>query len=240
MVCRSKERGEKARNDIVARTKNENVHLHLADVSSSADVRGLAKNFMKSGEPLDVLINNAGVLFHEKTAPSKDGVEITLATNMLGGFLLTNLLLPVLMKSPDPRVILVSSGGGLTEKLTIRAAYDKAASAQPYDEALGRSLYALTKRQQIVLAEKYKEKFTKKTGVAFFSMHPGWCDTEGLQTAMPSFYNFMKDRLRTIDEGSDTIQWLAVSPNVDKEKDGGLYFRCAIPLRRAGLPLMFF
>lgn len=56
-------------------------------------------------------------------------------------------------------------------------------------------------------------------------MHPGWCDTEGLSTAMPSFYNFMKDKLRTIDAGADTIAWLAVAPNLDKEKDGGLYFR---------------
>lgn len=225
MVCRNKERGEKARGEIVEKSKNERVHLHLADVSSFGDVRRLAKDFLKSGSALDVLVNNAGVLFHQKSNPSADGLEITLATNMLGGFLLTNLLLPVLQKSSDGRVILVSSGGGLTEKLTLRAAYDKAANGQPYDEALGRQLYALTKRQQIVMAELYKEKLTQKTGVGFYSMHPGWCDTEGLSVAMPSFYNFMKEKLRTIDEGSDTIQWLAVSPSVDKIKHGGLYFR---------------
>lgn len=145
MVCRNKERGEKAQQDIIEKSKNENVHLHLADVSSFADIRSFAKRFLSSGAPLDVLVNNAGVLFHQKTNPSSEGVEITLATNMMGGFLLTNLLLPVLHKSSDPRVILVSSGGGLTEKLTIRASYDKIANQQPYDEALGRTLYALTK-----------------------------------------------------------------------------------------------
>ena len=161
MVCRSKERGEKAQQDIIAQSSSDKVFLHLADVSSFADVRTLAKDFQKSGHHLDVLVNNAGFLPPQKLPPSKDGIEIVLATNLLGGFLLTNLLIPVLMKSPDPRVILISSGGGLTEKLTLRTAYDKIANQQPFDEALGRTLYALTK------VRKYKPWFRSNFGFNF-------------------------------------------------------------------------
>jgi dehydrogenase/reductase SDR family protein 12 len=62
IVARNKDRGEQARESIIEQTKNEKVHLHLCDMSVMADVRGFATQFVKAGHPLDVLVNNAGVL----------------------------------------------------------------------------------------------------------------------------------------------------------------------------------
>jgi hypothetical protein len=50
--------------------------------------------------------------------------------------------------------------------------------------------------------------------VRFFSMHPGWADTPGVQTSLPAFHAKFKDSLRSMDEGADTISWLAISDAV--------------------------
>jgi len=54
-------------------------------------------------------------------------------------------------------------------------------------------------------------------------MHPGWVDTPGVRSSMPSFYNKMKNNLRTVEEGVDTINYLSVT-SLDKIKNGEFYF----------------
>ncbi len=71
-----------------------------------------------SGPRLDVLVNNAGALPSERTL-SVDGIELTFATNLLGAFLLTNLLTPLLKKSAPARIINVSSGGMYTQRIHV-------------------------------------------------------------------------------------------------------------------------
>ena len=65
-----------------------------------------------------MLVNNAGVLSGERTL-SPDGIELTFATNVLGPFLLTNLLIPLLEKSAPARIVNVSSGGMYTQRIHV-------------------------------------------------------------------------------------------------------------------------
>lgn len=68
-------------------------------------------------------------------------------------------------------------------------------------------------REEIYLAELFAKKESHRR-IKFFSMHPGWADTPGVQTSLPAFHAKFKDSLRTMDEGADTINYLAISDEV--------------------------
>ena len=95
MLCRSAERGAAAQADIASATGNAALELLVCDLGRQASVRATAAELMRRGEPLHLLVNNAGTAFAEHGL-SEDGVERTLAVNLLGPFLLTNLLLDLL------------------------------------------------------------------------------------------------------------------------------------------------
>jgi len=89
-------------------TGNPNVEYLLADLSSQAEIRAMAAEFLKRHPRLDVLVNNAGAVFLRRRL-SVDGIEMTLALNHLGYFLLTGLLLDALKSAAPSRIINVSS-----------------------------------------------------------------------------------------------------------------------------------
>ncbi len=108
MVARNHDRGEGARREIVAASGNPHVYLEIADLSSQRDVRELTQRYKKRFPRLDVLINNAGISI-DRRQESVDGYELVFATNYLGPFLLTDLLLGLLKKSAPSRIVNVSS-----------------------------------------------------------------------------------------------------------------------------------
>lgn len=217
LVCRNRQRGEAALEEIKRESGNENVHLHELDMSKPRDIYTFAQAFEKSGQPLHVLINNAGVLVPEKQRQmTGDGLEVTFATNTLGTHILTTLLIPVLSRAQDPRVIIVTSGGMFTQKLDLKDLQFE--GMRTFD---GTIAYAQTKRQQVVMTEQYVKRWPN---IHFSCMHPGWANTPGVQTSIPDFYERMKDRLRTSEQGADTMVWLAVAPAV-KDQPSGLFFQ---------------
>lgn len=108
MVCRSRERGEEARADIVRSTGSEAVELTLADLSSVADTRRVGEELSKRLDRLDVLVNNAGAM-HTARGVTVDGFETTFATNHLSYFVLTHALLDLLKATAPARIVNVSS-----------------------------------------------------------------------------------------------------------------------------------
>ena len=74
----------------------------------------------------------------------------------------------------------------------------------------GTMAYAQNKRQQVVMTEQYAIQYPD---IFWASMHPGWADTPTVRTSLPEFYEKMKDKLRTVEQGADTIVWLACSKN---------------------------
>lgn len=214
IVCRNKERGEAAQQEIKETANNENIHLHQLDMSSPKDIIQFAKTFQESGEPLNVLINNAGCMVNTRELTA-EGYEKNFATNTLGTYILTVSLLPILSQSKDPRVIIVSSGGMLVQKLDVKDL--QLERMRPFD---GTMAYAQNKRQQVIMAEELGEKYPN---VKFSSMHPGWADTPAVRSSMPEFYEKMKDKLRTVEQGADTIVWLAISDAALKEAQGKFF-----------------
>lgn len=108
MVCRDLERGQTALEEIKMTSGSKSIDLLIADLSSRAQIRSLTKKIYERYLTLHVLINNAGLVLSKKTF-SADGIEMTLATNHLGPFLLTSLLLNLLEKSAPSRIINISS-----------------------------------------------------------------------------------------------------------------------------------
>jgi dehydrogenase/reductase SDR family member 12 len=203
VVGRNEERGERARRGIVERTGSSDVTLELCDLSSLESVRELAARLAAGRPRLDVLVNNAGVLPPERTL-SVDGVELTFATNVLGPFLLTSLLEPLLEQGEPGRVINVSSGGMYSQRLAID---DLESNQEPFD---GVKAYARSKRAEVILTELWAQRLRGK-GVVVHSMHPGWADTPGVETSLPRFHTLAKKLLRTPEQGADTIVWLGAA-----------------------------
>jgi len=213
LLCRSRERGEAARERIREQTGNARVELEVLDVSELAAVRDLAPKL--ASEPVDVLVHNAGSLASEREATT-DGLERTLATHVVGPHLLTRLLRPALERSDDARVVWVSSGGMYTRRLELE---DPQWTERDFDGVIS---YAEAKRAQVVLSRLWAEEL-RDAGVRVHAMHPGWADTPGVQQSLPAFHRLTRAVLRSPAEGADTIVWLAASRRAG-ESTGGFYF----------------
>ncbi len=181
----------------------EAVDMEIADLSLLRDVRALADRLQKRYAEIHVLINNAGALF-EPREDTGEGIEQTLATDLLSPCLLTRLLLPRLRQASDARIVNVSSGGMYSQKIRV----DDLASRQGVYNGAG--AYARAKRGLVILTETWAHEFAP-LGIRVHAMHPGWADTPGLQTSLPGFYRFIRPLLRSPDQGADTITWLAAS-----------------------------
>ncbi|GAA1953225.1 SDR family NAD(P)-dependent oxidoreductase [Amycolatopsis minnesotensis] len=202
LVVRDAAKGAVARDEIAERVPGAELTVDVCDVSSAGSVRAFAAGFLAGHDALDVLVHNAGVLPPERRE-TPDGDEITLATHVLGPFLLTGLLAGALRGSGDGRVVFVSSGGMYRAKLRDDD------PQYTVGEYRGATAYARTKRMQVVLAGLWDRELD---GVAVHSMHPGWASTPGVTDSLPRFAKLMAPLLRSAEQGADTVVWLAAVP----------------------------
>lgn len=185
----------------VARELGPNVDHVVGDMAELDDIRAAAKILLDRYESIDVLIHNAGALSDERRENSS-GVEITFASQVLGPFLLTSLLLDRLTASSPARILTMSSGGMYSEPLKVKSVEMNEATYN------GTKAYARAKRAQVTLNEMWAEKL-KETRVVCHAMHPGWADTPGVEEALPTFRKIVGPFLRTPEQGADTLVWLA-------------------------------
>jgi dehydrogenase/reductase SDR family protein 12 len=213
ILARDRERGSAAAARIAQASGGE-VHLEIADLASTSSVRAFARRFSSEQDDLQVLVNNAGVMSAQRKV-SVDGHELTFATNVLGTFLLTNELLPLLCAGAPSRIITVSSGGMYTRGIEVSDLESE------HGDFNGPVAYARTKRAQVILTELWAERLAQ-SGVVAHAMHPGWADTPGLERSLPRFHRFAAPLLRTAAEGADTIVWLA-SAEEPVQSSGGFW-----------------
>ncbi|OXN00879.1 SDR family NAD(P)-dependent oxidoreductase [Bifidobacterium vansinderenii] len=109
MHGRNPHKTREARDWVVDRTGNHNVHARIADLSLMSEVARFADDIAATFDHLDVLVNNAGGQFGSVRETTAEGHEKTFAINTLAPFLLTNLLLPLLERSPSARIVTVAS-----------------------------------------------------------------------------------------------------------------------------------
>ncbi len=213
IVARNKDKAEATCRRIRQVTRNEAVSWYLCDLSLLRDVQALASQLRNDLDSLDVLINNAGARFlrHQLTP---EGIELTLATNHLGHFVLTLSLLDLLERSAEARIINVASGAhygadGVIENILRPEEYD------------GKKQYARSKLANVLftyaLAERLKDRQSRITVNA---ADPGGVATNfarnnGLIPWLKHrLYYLSKRQLLSPARGAEIVVYLASSPEV--------------------------
>lgn len=173
---RDRSRGEAAVREIRTSSGNQKVELLTGDLSTIEGIRGLARDFKKSHDQLQVLINNVGLL-ESKRRLTADGIEANFAVNVLSPFLLTHELLDVLERSTPARVINVT--GGLAARIDL-------GNLQAEKSFLGLQTYSQAKAAMVAMSLEFARRL-EGTGVALNVAYPGAAATEMTRAMTPDF-----------------------------------------------------
>ena len=200
LVARNEEKCARVINEIAPLCTGSKPVFVRAEMGDLESVRSACAAIQQQCTHIDVLIHNAGALLNTRQV-SPQGIEQTIASHVVGPFLMTTLLLPLMNGG---RVVTVSSGGMYSSGLP---AFDKGETLEmPAHKYGGSKQYAIAKRAQVTLTKMWSKR---EPQTEFVSMHPGWADTPGVQESIPGFRRVTAPILRTASEGADTIAWLA-------------------------------
>jgi NAD(P)-dependent dehydrogenase (short-subunit alcohol dehydrogenase family) len=215
LACRSEERTRPVLDEIRAMTGKDAGFVDL-DLGDLASVKRAASAFLASGEPLDGLINNAGLA--GSRGVTKDGFERTFGVNHLGHFLLTKLLLPRMRDRKGARLVNVSSKAHAQAK-----ALDFAALRQSTVTKTGIPEYAVSKLCNVLFT---REIARREPSVHSYALHPGVVASDVWRHVPWPFGSLMKLFMITNEEGAKTTLYCATSPAV-AEQTGRYYDHCA-------------
>jgi len=216
IVCRDRKRGEEAVKLLKEQSGFDKIELYLADLSDLQSIRSMTELFISENETLNVLINNAGIWPSSRTL-SADGFEIAFATNHLGHFLLTTLLIEKIKSSAPSRIINVSA-------LLYKFAKLDLLDVNLERKYSGFRAYCNSKLCNILFTYKLARDMKRK-GVTVNTLHPGVIRTNLTQKNRDSSphaggrFSLMK----SVQEGALTHLYLATSPEV--EGITGQYFQ---------------
>jgi NAD(P)-dependent dehydrogenase (short-subunit alcohol dehydrogenase family) len=229
MAIRNRAKGETAINEIRATVPNASLTIKPLDLASLASVAALGEQLNSDGRPIDILINNAGVMTPPQRDTTTDGFELQFGSNHLGHFALTAHLLPLLRAAEHPRVVSLSS---LAARQSGRIHFDDLQFEKSYSamQAYGQSKLA------VLMFARELDRRSKEAGWGIDSnaAHPGLTKTN-LQISGPSRGRATPstmERLYTlswrlapflwqeIDEGILPALYAATSP----QAEGGAYY----------------
>ena len=211
LACRSRQRGEQARRAIAGETNGAQPELRVVDLSSRRSTREFAQTFAADHPRLDVLVNNAGT-WSARRRETSEGVELTWATNMLGYFQLTELLLDRLKASAPSRIVNVASL--LARDLDLDDVEFKRRRYRGVDA------YAQSKQANRMWTWALARRL-EGVGVTANALHPGTVSTPlfakggGLLALAAGVWARLFGR--SVREGADTVVWLAASPEAGSE-----------------------
>ncbi|KAI4372601.1 hypothetical protein MLD38_010812 [Melastoma candidum] len=218
MAVRNVEAGRAVRESIVKEIPSAKTDVMELDLSSMASVRRFASDYSASGRPLSILINNAGVMACPYTL-SQDNIELQFATNHLGHFLLTNLLLDTMKRtaretSTEGRIVNLSSVGH-------RFAYSEGIRFDKINDQHGYNsiqAYGQSKLANVLHAKELSRRLKEEgVNITVNSLHPGSIATNLFR--YHSFINGLASSvgrlvLKTIPQGAATTCYVALNPQV--------------------------
>jgi NAD(P)-dependent dehydrogenase (short-subunit alcohol dehydrogenase family) len=212
LACRDRERGSAALQEIVNDSGNERVTMLQVDLSSRTSIRTFVRNVTAGGAPIHVLVNNAAIMSPVRTT-SVDGIESTWATNVLGYFATTNLLLPSLRKGAPSRVVHVAStyAGGLQLR-------DVEFTTRKYD---GMEAYRQSKQADRMIAWRLAE-ICRRDLITVHACHPGNVDTSLLRSGTQGILGRLlgagrRATHKTPAQGALTPTYVAAAPEVAEQ-----------------------
>lgn len=225
MACRSMDKAQAALTQISEEIPDASVEVMQLDLASLKSVHQFADNFKAKYDRLDVLLNNAGIMFLPERRETEDGFEITFGTNCLGHFSLTGLLLDVLQETPSSRVVYVSSFAHTRAELDFD---DLMFENKRFN---GGSAYGATKLATILYAYELQRRF-ESTGIDSISVavDPGYVRTDWTrhQASGNRFNRFLAFllgiTLRITGQSVEMGALPLLRATVDPEVKGGEYF----------------
>jgi len=218
ITARSRAKGEAAVAAIKAETGSDSVWFLPLDLADLDSVRSGAAGFLALGEPLHVLVNNAGVA--GRRGLTKQGFELTFGVNHLGHFALTSTLLGCLTGSAPARVVTVSSDAHYSAK-----GIDFEALRRPARGLTGLPEYAVSKLCNVLFTQELARRVAG-TGVTTYALHPGVVASDIWRRVPWPVRPIVTRRMLSTTDGAQTSLYCATSPDV--AQDSGLFYdKCA-------------
>jgi len=218
LTARSAAKGEAAAAEIKAATGNDAVFFLPLDLADLDSVRSCGSAFLARGEPLHVLVNNAGVA--GQRGLTRQGFELMFGVNHLGHFALTNALLGCLTASAPARVVTVSSDAHYSAK-----GIDFEALRRRARGITGLPEYAVSKLCNVLFTQELARRVAG-TGVTTYALHPGVVASDIWRRVPWPVRPFVTRRMLSVTEGAATSLYCATSPDV--AQDSGLFYdKCA-------------
>jgi len=218
MVCRNSQKGEAALEEIRGEPGAQQVDLLIADLAGLRAVRDLSAQIHAKYTRLDVLVNNVGAVFSRRQL-SPDGLEMTMALNHLGVFLLTLLLLDLLKSSAPSRIVNVSSTAHAHARIDLN---DLQFERRKYG---GFRAYGQSKLMMNLFTVELARRL-KGTGVTVNAVHPGVVATnfgsEGGAVIFKMIFGLFRPLMLTSAQGARTTLHVATSP--EGAERSGEYF----------------
>jgi NAD(P)-dependent dehydrogenase (short-subunit alcohol dehydrogenase family) len=224
LICKNKEKGQQAKQKIIADSGNSHIHLFIADLSSQSQIRKVAMEISSAFDKIDVLINNAAILssIFQSTC---DQIELQFAVNYLAPFLLTQELLPLIQKSDQGRIINVASRSHLLGYIN----FDNLFFAKKYSGSLA---YNQSKLALVMFTYNLANRL-RDTNITVNCMNPGLVNTSFGHKNTPFWYSlfwlFYKQLGKSPAKGIETIIYLAISDHVTHLS--GQYFGNKKPIK---------
>jgi len=209
LAARSAQKGKAAVAGIVATTGNDAVSFLQLDLSDLASVQASAAAFLALGEPLHVLINNAGVA--GQRGLTKDGFELMFGVNHLGHFALTTALLGCLTQSASDggaRIVNVSSDAHFAAK-----GVDFQQVRRRTRGITGMREYSVSKLCNVLFTQELARRLDG-TGVTSYAVHPGVVASDIWRRIPPPFRQLVTRRMLTVEQGARTSLYCATSPDL--------------------------
>ncbi len=204
LVCRDQAKGNAVREDILSGTGNGSVEVLLCDLSSQGSIRDMVKTFSQAYQKLDVLLNTAAVFLNHKVETS-DRLEMMFATNHLGPFLLTNLLIDSLKAAAPARVITV------TAPSTTKLDFDDLQSATHFGAL---NTFGATKTANLLFTYELARRL-KGSGVTANALHPGLVRSNLMHEAPFIIRWLAKLTSRSPKGAAEALMYLSSSPEVE-------------------------
>lgn len=211
----------------LAKLKNANpsaAHAaHYGDLSALAEMKRVAGEVAAAEPRIDVLVNNAGAVFLARKT-SVDGLEMTFATNHMGYFVLTNILLDRLKATPGARIVSTASDAHRSGRLD----FDDLQSEKSYGSF---RVYGTSKLCNILFTRELARRLDG-ADVTANCLHPGFVGTRfGQNNASNIFTKLLRDAVMSLgispEEGAKTIIHLASSPDV-ATISGEYFYKCKV------------
>ena len=229
LLARNAEKAEAARREIQAAAGHDRVDVLLADLADLGQVRRAAAEFHARYPRLDVLVNNAGLIFGAQRQLSVDGHELGLATNHLGPFLLTALLLEKLRASPAARVVNLAS-------MAYKYAKPNLADIQSERSYSAARVYGNTKLYNIMFTQELARRLRAHGigNVTTNALHPGVVATNFGDSAggwLGKLTQLARPFMISVEKGAETSIFLASAPEVATISGGFFEKKKAEPVK---------